>query len=137
MLYSYDQGIIDYIHNALERLQIHITQVDIRQIETFDKSIRVADCDKETIQTGNAIDIVYATISKIIEDKKRGCPLLSRYASCYKLLHNADYDEDKLVEMLKRNNLFQKAKKLMTDMQEITGLSEGFIPALLYSVPNN
>lgn len=137
MLYSYDQGIIDYIHNALERLQIRIPLMDIRQIKTFDNSIRQADCNEETIQTGNAIDIVYATISKIIEDKKRGCPLLSRYASCYKLLHNADYDEDKLVEMLKRNHLFQKAKKLMTDMQEITGLSEGFIPALLYSVPNN
>ena len=83
MLYSYDQGIIDYIHNALERLQIRIPLMDIRQIETFDKSIRQADCNEETIQTGNAIDIVYATISKIIEGAALSYPVMLHVINYY------------------------------------------------------
>ncbi len=133
LLYSYDQEIIGYLYDALEKIKIQPPMINIQQIDRLYQTCHHIKPDTNIISTDDPIDKIYCEFRNIIRARECSCPPISNYVALYKLLCSTDYDENKLVEQLRYNHLFEKAQQLIIDMQNITGLKEGFIPTSLYT----
>lgn len=132
LLFADNQGISNYLHTALKKIKINPPIINIQQIDVFLHQNNSRQSDIDILATDTPEKIIYRNFVSIINSRERGQVLLSNYVSLHNLLCSIDYDENNLIEQLHVNHLFEKAQQLITDLQNITGTTEGFIPTTLY-----
>lgn len=132
LLFADKQGISNYLYTALKKIKINPPVINVQKIDVFSRQNNSRQSDIDILATDNPEKNIYRNFVYIINLRDCGKVLLSNYISLHKLLCSTDYDENNLIEQLHINHFLEKAQQLITDLQNITGISEGFIPATLY-----
>ena len=145
MIHADEEGVLEPVMRAIELQQFHAPTLDIQQIERFTPRIQksLGPLDREKLLDHSLktkfkflwhdygecpeLDICRMTANAAYEMKKA---TLSRrhLADIYEVFKYEDFDEDKYAKMTKDADLYGFVVKLQTTLEEMLGLTEGFMP---------
>lgn len=145
-IYAYDEGILEVVERGLVRLQIEKDMVDVESVDRYPRELHYAkeplESDKLLLRNpltksklGDIIDTDETKERKILVemlnlkhemDRKRAP--LSHLVDVYRSVRFMDADEDRLNEVAKEMGTLDFAERLMTVLQRVMGLTEGFMP---------
>lgn len=131
-IYAYNEGITDYIRTAVKQLHLTVTLADANAIDRFATVSPYSGKSLITAQNVKAAEM-YLAIHNLLRKIDARQASLANYAEMFTLLRRTDYDERELVDLLRKHRIIGPSRRLMGVLQEITGLSEGFIPSGLYN----
>lgn len=145
-LYASDEGILERIIHGIGVLKYDAPRVDVSVIDRFpvvhpvlktpivkDKILsknilllsKVEDIESAKHQCEK--DICTMIINIKYEVNQRDMSML-HLSELYEIIKFNNYDEDRLADMLKRVGIYKFASRLIFILQDVIGLTEGFMP---------
>lgn len=146
LMYSDDEGVRQLVDTAIRTLQLNVPQIDTQSIDRY--KIR-KDKDTKPLERTKLLSANSSVEEKLKDEIGEGEELLRtitvmvlnmRYhlrantlsmrhiADLYDMIRYEDYDEDRLVEVLKRVRVNKLAARLLQLEKEYLYLTEGFLP---------
>lgn len=145
-IYANNEGIIDILNKGINTIQFNAPKIDVDSIDIFPKEYPVSNISikKDEIMSKNILQ--KSKMEDIARDneqiEKSLCILffnikyeiyhhnLSMFhlIELYENIKFNNYDENRLAEMLKQIGIFKFASRLVFILNDVLGLSEGFMP---------
>lgn len=146
LLYADDEGVRPLIDSAIMALRLEVPRIDTSAIDRYespmpkdmsalgrsslpeDKTSMQERLDDEICEGEEVLRTICVMLLNAHHQFRRGTLSMRHIADLYDVIRYEDYDEDRLVSILKRFKIHKFASRILRILQDDLYLTEGFTP---------